>query len=231
MKALLWKDWCVNQFVLIVGTVLLFLPYLIFLILVIYSLRQGSAVHVNMIWEYGTMKIFGNISLTLSLLTIAMLGGNAMAAERADRSAEFLLYLPPSRRSLITSKIILAVGASLVIWIVNLLILLVVAPRLPGAPPLVDGALWQAPGDGMLFLGVTAVLFFGVAWLASSFMASPAIATSCGLLAPAVVGGILGSIHYLHRFPFPKWYNSLGLTVGILGFIAGTVVYLRRFAP
>ncbi len=233
MKALLWKDCYVNKFVLSVGSVLLFLPYVVFLILAAYSRWPGSAVHVNMIWDYQILTIFSYVSLSLSLLTIAMLGGNAMAAERADRSAEFLAYLPPSRRRLLVSKIILAAGASLLIWIVNMVTLLVLAPRLPGAPPLVDGALWQVPGETTLALGAVSVLLFGVAWFSSSFLASPAIATFCGLLAPDVLGGVLLIVRSFCYRPFPllSWFSPLSLTLGILGFVAGTVCYLRRFEP
>ncbi|MCP4663824.1 MAG: ABC transporter permease subunit [bacterium] len=223
MKALLWKDCRVNQFVLIVGTVIFFLPYFIGLIGGIFS---------QWYWDYDSVRGLGHLSLLLSLVTITMLGGNAMAAERADRSAEFLAYLPPSRRSLIASKIILAVGGSLFVWIVNLVTILVLAPRLRGAPPL-DGALTEAPGDRLLVVVVTAVVLFGVAWLLSSFVASPAIATGGGFLAPAVVAGALMTVKYFYLQPFPfwSWYNTLGLTVGILGFVAGTVCYLRRFEP
>ncbi len=230
MRALLWKDWRINRFVLIVGTVILFLPYLFFLIHIIYTQWYWPVGQMRH-WNYEIVTACAYFSLILSLVPIAMLGGKAMAAERADRSAEFLAYLPPSRRSLIASKIILAVGASLVIWIVNLGNLMVLAPRMPGAPPLADGALWQTPGTGVLVLGGTTVLIFGVAWLLSSFVASSTVATGCGVITWFGIYGGLASVHLLHPFPILGWYYTLCLTVGILGFTAGTVVYLRRFVP
>ena len=229
MKALLWKDCRVNQFVLIAGTVILLLPYLVCLIFITFTQWYWPVDQMRH-WNYETVTVCGSISLMLSMVTIAMLGGNAMAAERADRSAEFLFYLPPSRRSLIASKIILAVGASLLIWIVNGVTLLVIAPRLPGAPSLGDGALRAAAGDRMLHLAVTAVLILGVAWLLSAF-ASAKIAAICGFIAPDVIVGALLGVHYLHPFPYLKWYTTLALTGGILSFIAGTLVYLRRYEP
>ena len=61
-------------------------------------------------------------SLALSQLTVALLGGNAIAGEAADCSAEFIAYLPLSRPRLLAGKLSLAFSAAVSIWGPNLLI-------------------------------------------------------------------------------------------------------------
>ena len=63
---------------------------------------------------------------------LALLGGNSIAGERVDRSAEFLAYLPVSRGRILASKLLVALAAVPLIWLPNLVILAItgaVEPR------------------------------------------------------------------------------------------------------
>jgi hypothetical protein len=54
-----------------------------------------------------------------SMPTIAILSGSVLATERADRSIEFLLILPPTRRQIFVSKLILVSGLySATLWVI-----------------------------------------------------------------------------------------------------------------
>ncbi|MBN2561194.1 MAG: ABC transporter permease [Phycisphaerae bacterium] len=231
MRALLWKDCRVNLFVLVFGAAMLLLPFLAGLTHGIYGQwRYGAAPW----WQYDVWMVLSLASLGCSLFTMALLGGNAVASERADRSAEFLAYLPPSRRAIIASKVILAVGACLLVWIINLAIIYGLGPLLPDA----EGEASRLPGDrftdAVPYLASTAVILFGVAWFCSSFLASPAIATGIGIFAPVLVAGALQAIEYFFHpafFEFGRWYNTACVVLGILGFAAGTGYYLRRIEP
>ena len=49
--------------------------------------------------EWGDMLVaYGSVALYMTFIVTALLGGHAIACERADRSAHFLAYLPPTKR-------------------------------------------------------------------------------------------------------------------------------------
>ena len=227
MKTLLWKDWRINQFVLAFGAAMLAGPFLV-----------GVTMNLYAQWRYGMpsrpwpdlLALLSALSLSLSLLTLAMLGGNAIACERADRSAEFLAYLPPTRRGIVGSKATLAISAGLIIWLVNLVAMYGIVP-LTGELS-TSGA--QFFKDGLPNIAATGVLAFGAAWLGSSFLASPAIATGLGIFAPVTVVCVLGTVHYFLNppgFDMARWYNIVCVPLGVGCFVAGTAYYLRRLEP
>jgi ABC-type transport system involved in multi-copper enzyme maturation permease subunit len=226
MKALLWKDCRVNRLVLVIGLMALVGPPLV-----------GMAMNLYSLWRYEMLArpwpmlfvIVGVTSLALSLLTVALLGGNAIACERMDRSAEFLAYLPPTRLAIIISKAILAIGTALFIWACNLALVYGVAP-LSGT--LTDDVI-RLRADAVPDLTFMAVFLFGVAWLASSFLDSPAIATGIGIAGPIAVFFVVSLLHYHFHFQIEAhfWYRVLCVTLGVLGFAIGTGYFLRRVEP
>ena len=89
---LLWREYRRNRWILAAGAMLLLLPSL-------NALRAGSA-DIR-------LALFVGYCFFCSL-TVALLAGNAIAGERADRSAEFIAYLPPGRWRLLASKLFLS---------------------------------------------------------------------------------------------------------------------------
>ena len=87
MKWLLWREYRLNRWILITGAVLLLLPYLITLIVLCWP----NAISTGANHIVDSLIVAAFYSLGISQLTVALLGGNAIAGERADRSAEFLL--------------------------------------------------------------------------------------------------------------------------------------------
>ena len=227
MKALLWKDFRVNFFVLGFGVVCLFFPLLVFSGINVYS----QARYGTLLFHWPVMLVdVGSFGLAVQLLTFAMLGGCAVAAERADRSAEFLAYLPPSRATIIASKALLAVSAALFIWLVDVAVAYYLAP-LAGAVPeeIIDFRDTIVP-----VLTATAVLLFGAAWCVSTFAPSHVMATGVGIAAPITVLCTLWAVEYffnLRAFDLNGWYKSICPTLGIVAFAAGTGYYLRRVEP
>ena len=118
MKWLIWKEYRVQRLVLIVGAVLLVLPYAMVLGLFRFAPVRGSLAD----WCMGLL-VAAAYSVGISQLTMALLGGNAIAGERADRSAEFVAYLPLTRARILAAKLTVVLLGVAAIWVPNLLIL------------------------------------------------------------------------------------------------------------
>jgi hypothetical protein len=228
MKALLWKDYHVNRVVLGVGAAVLALPYVLF-----------GAASLWQRWRYGgpdpwplVLVTAGVFSLGLSLLTLALLAGNAIAGERADRSAEFLAYLPVSRQRILLSKALLALAASLLVWVVNLAVLYGVDPFLDALPG-PDGTLKR--NEALPYLAAMAVLAFGLAWCTSSLLSSPAISACLGIALPIVLLVTFTVFQSAYskqsEFVWDRQYETTCIVLGIVGFTVGTCSYLRRIEP
>jgi ABC-type transport system involved in multi-copper enzyme maturation permease subunit len=214
--ALLWKDVRVNRWVLAFGAVVLTVPYLVYL-------TCGLCGDWSDWWHFEPLSLFNNISGILSMITIALLGGHAFAAERSDRSAEFLAYLPPSRLAIATSKAVFTFGAILVLLLCHLIVGLFILWLIPGAPPVSDSVNFH----------YVVILLFGVAWLCSTFASSPALAAAGAVLVS--IGSSIG-MHFWLNASLPletitQYYNIFCVVGGVACFIAGTVYYIRRFAP
>ena len=230
MRALLWKDYRLNRMLLGFGGFALLGPFLL-----------GAANNFYCAWRIGpadwsvTFWIsMSLISLGLSGFTIVMLGANAIAAERGDRSAEFLAYLPPSRRAIIASKAIIVLSAWALIWLVNLTAVYVIAPLVEGVPLSAVGESHGNFAEALAMFGATSVILLGTSWLLSSLLSSHSIATGLGIGAPIMVGIFLAMINEYYRpvdFNYTWWYKVLCYSLGSAGFLGGIGYYLRRVEP
>lgn len=224
MTWLLWKEYRENRLICIAGAVILLLPYAIASIvlglasleIVKGSVRSGEAFLVASLY-----------SLIVSQLTLALLGGNAIAGERADRSAEFLAYLPLSRGRMVVAKLLLALLTTAVIWCFNWPLLLI----------------YHAEFDRTIIvstiMGMTAVVgftFFCVSWLVSSLQSSPTFAVCAGLVLPWFVMMVIGAVGWLLDYEptgriMDRWFVASCLVLAVTSFAAGTWYYLRRVEP
>ena len=227
IKALLWKDYRVNLWLLTFAIALLIGPPLCAAALNLHGqITIGSAPRP---WS-DMLVLTAPFSLAAQLLPIVMLGANAFAAERADRSAEFLAYLPPSRWANVASKAIFAIGVFVFVWGVGLMTIYVVAPQVG----VVSADLGEFR-DGLLpTLAATSVMLFGVAWLGSTFLSSHTFATGLGIAGPLALLGILRSWQYFFEpagFELGYWYRTLCWMLGPIAFVAGVAYYVRRVEP
>jgi ABC-type transport system involved in multi-copper enzyme maturation permease subunit len=226
MTALLWKDYRLNRGVLLLGITLLLGPYVAAFAIALH----GHWPSLPPAEEWSVLLLTASLfSLVLSQLTLVTLAGNSIASERADRSAEFLTYLPPSRLQILASKVLLALLAAAVIWAVNLFVAEFVVPALGTSP--VHSADNLAPRS---MLAAAAVMLFGAGWLGSAVLDSPAIATSLGIGATLAVPFLLVTMLGLFGSPpddLKHWSIITCLTLGTLGFVGGSVYYLRRVEP
>lgn len=225
MKALLWKDFRVNLPIMIAA---------VFIWLVAHAIAAGSmvafAVQKNSPDAQSWVEMLFGVSaatLIFSQLLIGALGANAVAAERGDRSAEFLFYLPVTRQQMLASKLLVALVVALAIWLWHLFVLEVVCPALSNALP--SG---RIPNSAVFASGVS---LFGVAWLGSSFMRSTAYALLGSLAFYGAIGAMFfNSVEFWH-WPPPQtqevWFVGIHLTLGIVGYGAGTWYFTRRVEP
>jgi ABC-type transport system involved in multi-copper enzyme maturation permease subunit len=225
MSWLLWKEYRENRPICIAGAAVLLLPY------AIVSIVMGLA-SLGMIRgpvRLGEALVGASLySLWASQLTLVLLGGNLIAGERVDRSAEFLAYLPLSRGRAVVGKLLLTLLAAVAIWSLNGTILMVYN----AGPDRVD--------DLPAILGLAAVLgftFFGVSWLVSALQSSPTFAVFAGLVFPLL---IVMSLHAVNEFLLDQrlthntvlqWFVAGCLVPAVASFVAGTCYHLRRVEP
>lgn len=247
MRALLRKDWRVYRAAIIGGLVLLLIPY-------------ALAVWDHMWWHGRGFNQFSDtvlqaafMGLGLTVLTAAVVGGAAFAAERRDRSAEFLAVVPVPRLRAVRSKLWVALAFLLATWGVHAFLIVVA-----GFDPLAPGR-WRFDGQAFnILLNTTsvAVMAFGVAWLMSSVVSSPAIAATFAVAATLVTlvvtidlarpredaYGLMSAIEFLEgssRIAATQVgamsVQGLGRAVmgglGVAAWCAGTAVFVRRVSP
>ncbi len=223
MKNLLWKDYRQNRRVLLGTSILVFLPY---------PATLGFCMAQTELWQQlaGVICAMSFIGVYLATGMAAFIAGNALAGERADRSAEFAGYLPIRRVDALMSKLLLAVASCAILTSVN------IAIHYGTKPWALHPERWD--GEALLFTTASAILLFGVAWMVSSFSSSPAIAAASGLGTLLVLAG---SLAMLDSYRIPPtglvkhscfdWYPLLCVVIGLACFAGGTAYYLRRVEP
>ncbi len=225
MNALLWKDYRQSRRFLIAAGVFLALPYTL---VILFTLGELLA--------YGHMRGVGLVqrlhgaaigSLGVSALLTAFVAGNAIAGERVDRSAEFAAQLPISRRSAIASKALLAIGVCLCFWLINISIYFLTYSMLGD---------WPAPvkDELVVALVVASVLVFGVSWLFSALLSSPAIAAASGLGSVMILFMVIAIVEETQglRVDAVAYVHALACVVlGTVCFVAGVLHCLHRVEP
>ena len=199
------------------------------------------------------------VGLGLTALLAGVFGGLAFAAERANRSAEFLAMLPLPRWKLAASKLV-AAAVCLAVPVAVHVAVIVISPRYAGV---LEASLRQHFQPYLLGLGYSAglgVALFGVAWLLSALLDSPGLAVAAAaavvaLTLLAVVTAarrteletnphpgfwepgnyVLAVLDPDMHFRVPPWVahraRNATLAAGALSLLAGTAVYVRRVSP
>ncbi len=223
LKALLWKDLRVQRVALIAAFCVIALPYGY----AAYQYRSDGAAVVPATAELrASLDHAGRISLMASLLVVAMLAGGAFAAERSDRSHEFLALLPPTRITILGSKALVVMIATGVLWLLNPYVIMRIASIVA-----VDSTLPAASGDATLgTVSAMALSVLGTGWLGSILVANPASSLLIGLLSPfislLVAFGVSDSAHDHNAFRVTFVCGCLFL--GVSSLVGGTVCFLRR---
>jgi ABC-type transport system involved in multi-copper enzyme maturation permease subunit len=225
MRVLLWKDYRLNRPLLIAQAALLLLIYLTGVVTQIVAAWPNTPTAND--WA-GMLLSYGTVALYLTFCFTGLLGGNAIACERGDRSALFLASLPPTRMQILASKLIVAGIATTLLWGWILLSLYVVGRR-PGSEP--SDLHNSMAGTGAASL---CVLTFGVGWLCSASMEKTLLPIVMALVSPIVVTVLLLLIAFVLRIPnvqISGWSNPICIGLGLVAFLVGTWTYCRREEP
>ena len=228
MSWLLWREYRLNRLTLALGTMGLLLPCVIVFLSLLGAFDDSDRTDV-----YAQAWLLTGLC---SELTIALLAGNAIAGERADRSAEFIAYLPLQRWRTMASKLLLLSLAIAVLWGVSRLVLTVY----PSGQPLFD-----APRFPSRLLVILAAGWFWSSLQPSSVLASAAAYVThivIGVVAARIVYmrmeepvGVIPNVmkHFLEQFfePMFELYDTIGLPVAIVCLSIGSWNYLRRREP
>jgi len=205
MLMLLWKDYRLNRVVLPAGVLLILAPYLL--------IGRGLS------GAWGT-------SAYLAQFTVALIAGNVIACERADRSAEFLAYQGATRAMATASKMILCA----MVYAAVCLVTFVTSLWLPETGLRIPGGYYHSWND-QLRAAATGLGFFGCGWLFSSFLTSPVLAVTLGCAVPLSALGVLSisarATGWPDDFVFGAWHVAICSGVGVLALVAGTWHYLR----
>jgi len=236
LKMLLWKDFRQQRGFLAGAIISLLIPYVIALgAHLTYRLRAledvGSAVVITggqavSAW-YRFYEAASLVDVFLSGLLIAFFAGNAIAGERADRSAEFFAYQPLSKRSVLLSKFLVSAGLSAAVLGVCVVGM--------WAYPWVSGGPIKLPSaeENATFFA-TCLAMFGVAWGVSSFVRSASYAAAAGVCVPICLGVMLALIFEGASGGESSTGASYSVVAGVVGlasFASGTVYYVRRVEP
>lgn len=236
MRNLLWKDLRQNGRMLLGVGIIASIPYAIGLTVSAWERVFWSSSITIEPWAFVIMGT-SFMSMTLTILLAAFIGGNAIAGERSDRSAEFAAGLPIPRGRAATSKVVVSSFSCLFMWAINAAIL-GVAFTVSGNPrsaPLHQTSLLSLTWTCLeVLLGV--FFLFGLSWLYSSLLSSPAIS------AAAAIGTALGfclilqwacdySLERADGSGFQTGFLMLMVIVGAVCLIAGYALYVKRVEP
>ena len=224
MKALLWKDMRVNG------------------VLIAYALGASVGVYVvmmavNQIFEWRTgfpwqewSKLLGlaaTLSLVLELVTAVLMGGCAFASERADRTAEFMAYMPVSRGRIIWSKTLLILAVFAFIGLLDIGMLWILEGRQSSTG---GDSIWKV----VRVFGSISWCMFGCAWCISSMSRSHGLSAAVGIFVPLGCVGVMLSWTKLMGWS-EDWLdqgipNTFAI-LGTVGYATGVWYYLRRVEP
>lgn len=238
MNWLVWREYRQNRPIVFFAAGLFLLPYVIALASLVWDGLSSHAVPSvpGLCFALIALALY---STGIAQVAIAFLGGNLIAGERADRSAEFIACLPLSRSRIVVSKVALVAVTSAGIWLPNLLVVLAASTGISER----EFARWFRGGwldVAAVFCTIATVslVFYGVSWLFSSFLESPTFSVCGGLVAPGVIwtGIYLLNWRLMARgIDLQPWvlrsFYPVCVVLSLASFTAGTWYYLRRVEP
>ncbi|HEY1685496.1 MAG TPA: ABC transporter permease subunit [Tepidisphaeraceae bacterium] len=234
LRKLLGKDWRLNR-VIVVGLLLGgAAPYLIATAAFFWDrheywlMRSDMTTGAYRFADYPSWRNFlenaSSVAMLITALFATIFGGIAFAQERQDRSAEFLAMMPARRSQIIYSKLFVSAVCVLGALAIHECIAAACATR-------------QSHWINFLVSDISQfwaanIGLFGIAYLFSTFLNSPAIATSISI---GVLCFVEACIAVFVAMPGNRANGILAIAmtayIGVAGILVGSVYYARRVAP
>ncbi len=233
MNWLFWKEYRQNRVVVFALVVMMIVPHLFGLYAMGYQWAHRGWETLLQDWR-GILAMTSVYSFVISQVALAVIGGNVIAGERADRSAEFQIYLPLTRKRILAGKLLLVSAIAAAIWLINPLIILGVwaSANFEQFPKEISESLTNP--------AITGLVFFCMAWFFSTFLRSPTFSVISGLATPVIIWSLISFGWYLvhgetwyggKESILQTWYVCLSLAVVFPSFGIGTWLFLRRVEP
>ncbi len=211
MRWLIWKEFRLQWPIVVMGFVLMLVPFVVPLAVVL--LKGWNAVAISQAFV---------VNAGFTIVMAAVFGGHAIGIERQDRSREFLAVLPVSKPKIVLSKLVWPVVTIGLMWAIHAAVLAAWE----------DG--WRDPpvdGQVILLFALASWASFGIAWLVSTLQDSPIIAAGAGLAIPWAAALAIVYFFWLididaEQLGIQLW-GGLVLNAGLLCFAAGTWRYVR----
>jgi ABC-type transport system involved in multi-copper enzyme maturation permease subunit len=237
--ALMAKDWRVVKPVVIIGFLFMLAPTVIQTSVNAWRTNAASdpthaAVPYEIMREWFTIAVF--IGFLLWCAICPAFGGIMFARERRDRSAELLELLPITRGVRLLSKVIITLVTLVATVVITTQFWHLGAWMWPSASTYAPSDLWEPmrPLIGLM------IIMVGLSWLLSSIFRSEIIATAVTFGAVCLTAMLMGMLPGpANKQNWYEWINAwfpvpglalavLMATIGLLAFIAGCIITLRR---
>jgi hypothetical protein len=223
LATLLWKDWKAAKTGVLISLVMLSLPFLIVPITTALSRQRSPVSHLLFVSGLHYSQI-------MMMLALPLMSGVSFARERSDRSADFVATLPVSSPKRFLSKLIVTLaflmGVCALHWMGwGIEWALRPSNMRPG----------YHPAEGMIGTYCLAVVGGVTAWLFSTMLTMPIVATGLGIATTMSVPYAL-TLYAMNRRDDPNW---LPLTEWVLATAAyclcllavSFVIYVKRSRP
>lgn len=232
LATLIWKDFRLVRLILVISAAVAAAAFPFIICMAFFTRPDVLQVFTWSQLVIGALEGATMFVPVVSYMAVAFTAGGLIAGERQDRTADFLATLPPIRSKVVLSKAIIAVGTIAACLLVY-----------AGMKSLVVDV-WYGPMNDLRAESMPTVLDLarvligcgGVAWAVSSVLRTITIPVLAGFVIPGLFVAAMQTI--LYRFEITtnpdeitQWISSAIGTLGILGFVIGSIITLRRESP
>jgi hypothetical protein len=231
LLTLMKKDWRVFRGPVIACVILGVVPYL-----VVFAAAFVPD-HYHTSWRQQFTETISGAAVCSLIVTGVFAGifaSAAFAAERNDRSADFLLLLPPRRIDILLSKLAVAVPWLILCFAVHCIICVAGVFAMSSESRYFSKIQFNNPLDGQQNIAYGVVGLFGMAWMFSTFLRSTAISMCIPLVTVIATAAFVGLASSLLEWSQQRTLDTwclFSLVIGFVCFAAGTAHYLRRVEP
>lgn len=197
---------------------------------------QDESMQTIPVRTFLTLRGGSNLGLSVAAFCAVLMAGSVFTLERADRSAEFLACLPPTRMQHLLSKMTILFGPTVIMVCIHMVASMLSDMLLPHvrmtSHPFAGGS--NLPS--MLVITSILLSMIGGALAVSAWMNSNGVPILCGLMTPALSLSAVSLLGYLFDIPmqgeqFATRYAVASAVLGSFLTFCGAYWYVERIEP